>query len=152
LAIVKDLHRGFGDKQSENTQARGPCARNSWPFEFTINRLRLAFKDYQCAKFQAIMIRVFVLSCVLCVWVRMCLQPTYAHTHVVIVIAISAPPILRRIGAGAIELAGARRAPPQKKKIRQQGMGAQQNLWGTCNCTKRPQILGTPTYANMLWH
>ena len=32
------------------------------------------------------------------------------------------------------------------------GTGAQQNLWGTCNCTKLPQIFGTPTYANMVWH
>ena len=47
-------------------------------------------------------------------------------------------PTLAVVGAGAIELAGAR--APQISDSR--GTGAQQNLWGTCNCTKRPQILG----------
>ena len=52
------------------------------------------------------------------------------------------------IGAGATELAGAR-AP---QFLTAGARVAQQNLWGTCNCTKRPQIFGTPTYTNMVWH
>ena len=46
--------------------------------------------------------------------------------------------------------AGGGTCPPQSSDSR--GTGAQRNLWGTSNCTKRPQIFGTPTYANTVWH
>ena len=56
------------------------------------------------------------------------------------------------IGAGAIELAGARAPTPKKKENSDsRGTAAQQNLWGTAPATVRsvPKFLGhqhTPTW------
>ena len=60
-------------RQSENTQASGPCAPDPWPFEPKINRLRDNVEDHYYTKFQVIAVRGFR-------FIVLTYRPNHIHT------------------------------------------------------------------------